>query len=205
MTVPKGYNHTSREILEADANCVNLNKMGPNFYRFGQHLAKMNLAESEDIANAMVDTFTQRFSRLVNFALSGSNVSSDSKKQSALSKAAAKSLKVTTSAGDDINTLPELLSFTNSLDNWEKDLMTIGQETTRQQKRWQNRDLVKVTANEMVSNLNKRKKLIEANVRSQQQNGNGAQSVNGRSSPMLTFGGGGPGGNSSGPSSSFKS
>lgn len=197
VTIPKGFNHTYREILEADANCVNLNKLGPNFYRFGQHLATMNLPESEDVAKSLIDTYTQRFHRLINFALSGSNVGGphDLTSSSSLktSKSAASNTKKATSAGDDINTLPEMLSYTNSLDNWEKDLLKVGQSTASQLKRWQNRDLARVKANEMVTNLHKRKRLVDQHLQMSGQNVNGHSSSNPSGSAHF-----------SGPQSAFK-
>jgi len=195
VTVPKGYNQNYREILEADANCVNLHKMGPNFYRVGQHLASMNLPESENIANSMVDTYTQRFHRLVNFALSGSNVGNLKESKNGIKNLSKSNhthnpivhAKVS-STTDDLNALPELLSYQNSLDNWEKELLTVGQATARQVKRWENRDLVKVTPNEMITNMHKRKRLIEKHVQYQQNASHLSQQqgqVNGRaSSPM---------------------
>ena len=173
MSTPKDYNLRFREILEADSSIVDLNKHGPNYYRFGQHLATMNLPESEDIANSMVDTFTQRFHKLINVSLSGSNVGGTndgrnggsniaSTKSSRIAKnGMIMSSKSSTTAGDDINTLSKLLSYISLLDNWERELFSVGQDTARQMKRWENRSLTKVTTNEMVTTLNKRKKLME--------------------------------------------
>lgn len=172
--MPKDYNQRFREILEADATIVDLHKHGPNYYRFGQHLASMNLSESEDIANSLIDSFAQRFHKLVNVALSGSNVGGtrDIRNGGSLSKVGTvashnpsmlnSKKKVSTSAGDDINTLPDMLAYTRLLDNWERELLKVGQDTARQMKRWENRQMVKVSANEMVTNMHKRKKLLES-------------------------------------------
>lgn len=178
VTVPKGYNQVYREILEADANCVNLNKLGPNFYRFGQHLSKMNLPDSEDIANSLLDTFTQRFNRLVNFSLSGSNVitgiNSMSSVQNLTNTSKNRLLEQTKqSNGDD--TQSDMISYKANLDNWEKSILNVGQQTIRQMKRWSNRDIVKVEANDMVISLNKRKRLIEQHRQLRQQNINSSQ------------------------------
>ncbi|CAG2181498.1 unnamed protein product, partial [Oppiella nova] len=70
VQAPKGFNRTYREILEADANCVDLHKLCPNYYRLGGHLARMALDESQDIATSLVDTFHQRYHRLVNYSVS---------------------------------------------------------------------------------------------------------------------------------------
>lgn len=191
VTIPKGFNHTYREILEADANCVNLSKLSPNFYLLGQHLSTMNLPESEDVAKSLIDTYTQRFHRLINFALSGSNVGgpNESTTGSSLktSKSSAANSKKATSAGDDINTLPEMLNYTNALDNWEKDLLKEGQNTASQLKRWQNRDLTKVKANEMVANLHKRKRLVDQHIQQQALNGHSSPLPSGSSGPQSAF------------------
>lgn len=131
INVPKGYNQTYREILEADANCVNLHKLSPNYYQFGQHLSHMSLDESEDIAKSLVETFHQRYHRLVNYSLSATN-----------------------------DTISDVLSFESQLDNKEKDLFCVGKESLEQMKNWENRSIEKVTANDMVINLRKRKRLI---------------------------------------------
>ncbi len=130
ILVPKGYNQTFREILEADANCVNLHKLGPNYYRFGQHLSHMSIDESEDIAKSLVETFHQRYHRLVNYALNATN-----------------------------DTINEVLSFNSQLDNEEKDLFNIGKQSSDQMKNWENRSIEKVTANDLVISLRKRKRI----------------------------------------------
>lgn len=128
VTLPVGYNHEYREIFLADANCVNLSKYGPNYFRVGQHLSKMNLPESEDIAHSMIDTYTQRSHRLVNFALSGNSTGSDN---NVITKAKPNSKlmeklhgKKLTSAGEDTTT--EMAAFVAALDNWEKELLKLG-------------------------------------------------------------------------------
>ena len=131
MVVPRGYNETYREILEADANVVDLHKLGPNYYQFGEHLSQMGLDDSEDIAKSLVGTFHQRFHKLVNYSLSATQ-----------------------------DTINEVINFTNQLDNREKKLFQIGRKSVEQIKNWEDRSIEKVTANEMVVNMKKRKRAI---------------------------------------------
>jgi len=139
INVPKGYNETYREILEADANCVNLHKLGPNYYRFGQHLSHMSIDESEDIAKSLVETFHQRYHRLVNYSLSATN-----------------------------DTISEILNFSSQLDNQEMDLFSVGKQSLDQMKNWENRSIEKVTANDLVVNLRKRKRIVMEDISSTQ-------------------------------------
>lgn len=127
VTLPVGYNQEYREIFLADANCVNLSKYGPNYFSVGQHLSKMNLPESEDIAHSLIDTYTQRSHRLVNFALSGnsSGANNNTTKVKPNSKLMEKLHgKKLTSAGEDTTT--EMITFMSALDNWEKELLKLG-------------------------------------------------------------------------------
>ena len=43
-----------REILNADANVVDLNKLGPFFYEFGTYLLHFEHPESLDIAKSLL-------------------------------------------------------------------------------------------------------------------------------------------------------
>jgi len=65
IETPKGYNQVYREILEADSNIVNLHKLCPNYYKFGTHLAKSKLPDSQAIAKSLLDTFYQRLRRIM--------------------------------------------------------------------------------------------------------------------------------------------
>lgn len=166
ITIPKGYNQAYREIFDADANCLNLHRYGPNYYRFGQHLANMNFAESEDISNSLISTFVHRFHRLVNFALSGNNFVRN--KNSFGTNGGTKLMdklngKKMSSAGDD--TVTEMTAFAASLDNWEKELLHVGHQTVQMLKSWENRSMAKVYANEMITNLKKRRLLLEQHIR----------------------------------------
>ncbi|KPM10814.1 DNA replication complex GINS protein PSF3-like protein [Sarcoptes scabiei] len=186
VNLPKGYNQLYSEILQADADCVNLHKLGPNFYLTGKHLTGMNLPESEDIARIMLDTFAQRFHRIVNFALSGTS-SSTSKTSNSISKINSmiksntfnKLLKEgrggSTSIKDE--TINDLNEFVARLDEWELELLDTGRKIVTEIRRWENRDSTKIRPNEMVVNLKKRKVLLE-----QQQRLSQNSTLNGTSS-----------------------
>lgn len=65
IETPKGYNQVYREILEADSNVVNLHKISPNYYRFGSHLARSGLIDSQAISKSLLNTFYQRLRRIM--------------------------------------------------------------------------------------------------------------------------------------------
>ena len=52
----------------------------------------------------------------------------------------------------------ELASLHQNLDNSEIELFEIGKQTSDEFKKWENRSLEKLTANEMVTKLKKRKR-----------------------------------------------
>ena len=54
MELPKPYKEGQREILTADANVVDLHKLGPHYFAFGTHLLHFDLPDSADIAKALV-------------------------------------------------------------------------------------------------------------------------------------------------------
>ncbi|KAI1284815.1 DNA replication complex GINS protein PSF3 [Halotydeus destructor] len=129
LELPKGYNETYREILDAGATSVDLNKLGPHFYRFGKHLVELNLKDSDEVAKSLVDTFHQRFHKLLDFSLSAAS-----------------------------DTVLETLSYQSSLDKLELEILEAGRKATTEFKKWENRSSEKITANEMVAQLKKRKK-----------------------------------------------
>lgn len=55
MELPKNYKRGYRDILSADANVVDLHKMGPHFYSFGSKLLSFDHAESDDIAVSLLE------------------------------------------------------------------------------------------------------------------------------------------------------
>lgn len=54
VDLPKVYRETYRQILEADANVVDLNKLGPYFYSFGGKLFGFENAENPRIAESLL-------------------------------------------------------------------------------------------------------------------------------------------------------
>ena len=55
VDVPKGYREAQREILKADANVVNLQKLGPYYYAFGSKLVQLGHRERVDISKTLLE------------------------------------------------------------------------------------------------------------------------------------------------------
>ena len=47
--LPKFYKEVYREIMSADPDVVDLQKMGPNYYEFGRHLIKLSEREGAEL------------------------------------------------------------------------------------------------------------------------------------------------------------
>lgn len=131
LEIPKGYSETFREILQADAKVVDLHKLGPDYYKFGQHILSLRLKDSDEIAKSLVSTFHQRFHPMLDHAMS---VAAD--------------------------TQIERLKFQSTLDNMELELLLSGQKAAQSLREWESRTCEKVVANDMVSTLNKKKKAV---------------------------------------------
>lgn len=54
VELPKVYRENYRQILEADANVVDLNKLGPYFYSFGGKLLEFGNPENPRIAESLM-------------------------------------------------------------------------------------------------------------------------------------------------------
>lgn len=130
VEIPKGFNETYREILEADASVVDLHNLGPNYYRMGKHLVEMDLKDSQEISKTLVTTFHDRFHKLLDYSIY-----------------------------DSQDTASEMIGYHSSLDNMERDLLAVGRASTEQFRQWSNRSCEKITANQMVSALNKKKRV----------------------------------------------
>lgn len=128
IEVPKSYNETFREQIEADANTLDFHRHGPNYYTFGKHLVSMNVKGAYSIAMSMVDAFRQRFHKLFDYAL---NTSTDTQQQ--------------------------FLDFQARLDNQELTLLKLGRNATSEYKQWERRTNDRLTASDIVTSLNKRK------------------------------------------------
>lgn len=68
VELPKGFNDLYRQVLEADPSVVNLQKLGPNFYRTGRFLSYMNMPESQAISLSLVNTFYHRIRKLMDYS-----------------------------------------------------------------------------------------------------------------------------------------
>nr|CAB3237858.1 probable ATP-dependent RNA helicase DHX35 [Phallusia mammillata] len=64
----KPYKSTYREILKADASVVDLHKLGPHFYSFGQQLLTLEHGESILLAKTLVLAFSDRFRRIMDWS-----------------------------------------------------------------------------------------------------------------------------------------
>ncbi|XP_023349041.1 DNA replication complex GINS protein PSF3 [Eurytemora carolleeae] len=68
MYLPRSYKEIYREILLADANVVDLHKLGPYFYEFGLYLIKHSVEEGDLIGETISSTFRTRFLNILNAA-----------------------------------------------------------------------------------------------------------------------------------------
>ncbi|XP_071476559.1 DNA replication complex GINS protein PSF3-like [Diadema antillarum] len=62
---PKSYRGSYRQITSADANVVDLHKMGPYYYAFGTKIISFDFPESEDIAKSLIETYVGRFRKVM--------------------------------------------------------------------------------------------------------------------------------------------
>ncbi|KAM6224614.1 DNA replication complex GINS protein PSF3 isoform 2-T2 [Rhynchocyon petersi] len=65
VELPKIYQEGWRTIFSADANVVDLHKMGPYFYGFGSQLLYFDSPENADISQSLLQTFIGRFRRIM--------------------------------------------------------------------------------------------------------------------------------------------
>lgn len=134
IEVPTQYGERQRDIFEAGATVeagVDLHKLGPNYYTFGKHLVTVGVKDSDLIAQSMVKVFHDRLHPLLDFAM---NPCQDTQK--------------------------ELIDFTTRLDEDEKQLLSEGRKATEEFKKWEMRRSEKLTANPMVTSLNRRKRAM---------------------------------------------
>ncbi|KAK2096088.1 DNA replication complex GINS protein PSF3 [Saguinus oedipus] len=61
VELPKIYQEGWRTMFSADANVVDLHKMGPHFYGFGSQLLHFDSPETADISQSLLQTFIGRF------------------------------------------------------------------------------------------------------------------------------------------------
>lgn len=65
VELPKMYQEGWRTVFSADANVVDLHKMGPHFYGFGSQLLHFDSPETADISQSLLQTFIGRFRRIM--------------------------------------------------------------------------------------------------------------------------------------------
>lgn len=57
VEMPRPYREGYREILTADANVVDLHKLGPYYYSYGSQLLKFELPETADVAKSLIKVY----------------------------------------------------------------------------------------------------------------------------------------------------
>ena len=65
VELPKAYREAQRDILSADANVVDLYKMGPYYYSLGVKLLYFDHIERGDLSKSLLETFLNRFRRIM--------------------------------------------------------------------------------------------------------------------------------------------
>ncbi|XP_048372184.1 DNA replication complex GINS protein PSF3 [Sphaerodactylus townsendi] len=65
VELPKIYKESWRTVFSADANVIDLHKLGPFYYGFGSQLLNFNSTENAEIAQAILQTFIDRFRRIM--------------------------------------------------------------------------------------------------------------------------------------------
>ncbi|XP_068115527.1 DNA replication complex GINS protein PSF3 [Hyperolius riggenbachi] len=65
VELPKIYREGWRTVFSADANVVDLHKMGPHYYGFGTQLLNFDSPENMEIARTLLQTFIGRFRRIM--------------------------------------------------------------------------------------------------------------------------------------------
>ncbi|XP_050778953.1 LOW QUALITY PROTEIN: DNA replication complex GINS protein PSF3 [Gopherus flavomarginatus] len=65
VELPKIYKEGWRTVFSADANVVDLHKMGPYYYSFGSQLLNFDNPENPEIAQTILQTFIGRFRRIM--------------------------------------------------------------------------------------------------------------------------------------------
>ncbi|CAL4124217.1 unnamed protein product, partial [Meganyctiphanes norvegica] len=66
--LPQTYRDKYREIMRADANVLDLHKLGPNFYELGQHLLPLAGPEADQLAQTLSGTLRDRLRHIMDTA-----------------------------------------------------------------------------------------------------------------------------------------
>ncbi|XP_029465110.1 DNA replication complex GINS protein PSF3 [Rhinatrema bivittatum] len=65
VELPKIYREGWRTVFNADANVVDLHKLGPHYYGFGSQLLHFESPENAEIVKTILQTFVGRFRRIM--------------------------------------------------------------------------------------------------------------------------------------------
>ncbi|XP_077166942.1 DNA replication complex GINS protein PSF3 [Paroedura picta] len=65
VELPKIYRESWRTVFSADANVIDLHKLGPFYYGFGSQLLNFDSPENAEIAQTILQTFIGRFRRIM--------------------------------------------------------------------------------------------------------------------------------------------
>lgn len=65
VDLPKIYKESWRTVFSADANVVDLHRLGPYYYSFGCQLLNFDNPENPEIAQTLLQTFVGRFRRIM--------------------------------------------------------------------------------------------------------------------------------------------
>jgi len=130
VELPKNWQPAQRQIVHADPNVVDLYKMGPHYYEFGSHMARLlngsgKSEESDEISSLLLNTFMRRFRNIMD-----ASCNSDAR---------------------------DTLSNTETLDELERSLYHKGQISLKHQNMWYRRRTNAITTSKMVLKHRKRK------------------------------------------------
>eukprot|EP00794_Sanderia_malayensis_P018947 gene18947-20853_t len=72
VEMPKVYGESYRQIYKADANALDLHKMGPYFYKFGVRLLHFEYFDAGTLARSLLQVFRKRFRKVMDAAQNAS-------------------------------------------------------------------------------------------------------------------------------------
>ncbi|NXO87614.1 PSF3 protein, partial [Sitta europaea] len=129
VELPKIYREAWRTVFSADANVVDLHKMGPYYYGFGSQLLNFENPENPEIAQTdclcSLQTFVARFRRIMDSSQNAYN--------------------------EDTSALVA------RLDELERALFQVGQKGLNDFQCWEKGQASQITASSLVQNYGKRK------------------------------------------------
>lgn len=157
IVLPKAYNANFREILDVDADVVDLHRAGPHYYKFGKLLMGLKrekgnnldmyteegqrnkfrreegetLEDKRSIAASLINTFHHRRHKLLEYSTNRS-------------------------ANQDHR---DVRLFESRLDNMEKRLFKLGRQQVDEINKWKSRKIELISNNLIATRLSKRRKL----------------------------------------------